>query len=443
MDLQGGSGSVEVEGLEIKDYVDQGILVSGPYAGAVAVKACVLMRNGSGTGPGSFPRGGVVVHCTTSGIVEDCTVRYGAGYGTGILIDLCAQHSGHTWGIIDNFVSHHYGGITTNAPGLISGNVCEDITYTGLYVMCRDPGYYVDSNRFVAKGDDGSPLYASLDDWGAELDLANNVFASPSYGSCIWNTSWDTSCLIRNNTFYVGNGSQGYRGALYLESYSSAVTEVTSNIFVSGSGTALALDQLGAGWVSGHNDIYSYSSGGANLRCDSTNYTSLDNWRANCAPNDDSSFSADPLFAHLSFRDFHLRSQGGRWDPAGGGTWVVDAVTSPCIDAGDPAQPVGDELPYNGDRINVGAYGGTRFASRSAIPPAPGEFSLLSPYAEEREVAPAAALDWEDAPFADTYAVIVSPNSAFTVPVVQQAGLTDSDFAIAPGDGCASRGMFR
>ncbi len=62
--------------------------------------------------------------------------------------------------------------------------------------------------------------------------------------------------------------------------------------------------------------------------------------------------------------DYHLRSQAGRWDP-NSGTWVADNVTSPCIDAGDPNAPLGDEPVPNGGIINMGAYGGTAEASMS------------------------------------------------------------------------------
>jgi hypothetical protein len=62
--------------------------------------------------------------------------------------------------------------------------------------------------------------------------------------------------------------------------------------------------------------------------------------------------------------DYHLKSQGGRWDP-GAGVWVRDDVTSPCIDAGDPLSPIGLEPFPNGGRINMGAYGGTAEASKS------------------------------------------------------------------------------
>jgi hypothetical protein len=62
--------------------------------------------------------------------------------------------------------------------------------------------------------------------------------------------------------------------------------------------------------------------------------------------------------------DYHLKSQAGRREP-GSGSWVIDDVTSVCIDAGDPNSPVGDEPEPNGGRINMGAYGGTAEASKS------------------------------------------------------------------------------
>ena len=62
--------------------------------------------------------------------------------------------------------------------------------------------------------------------------------------------------------------------------------------------------------------------------------------------------------------DYHLRSQAGRWD-ANSESWVQDNITSPCIDAGNPGCPVGDEPEPNGNRRNIGAYGGTAKASKS------------------------------------------------------------------------------
>jgi len=85
----------------------------------------------------------------------------------------------------------------------------------------------------------------------------------------------------------------------------------------------------------------------------------------------------DPLFVSLGQwqegvwveGDYHLQSQGFRWDVITG-QWTTDAVTSACIDAGDPTSslqaepttmPNGD--PAVNERINMGAFGGTGQAS--------------------------------------------------------------------------------
>ena len=132
----------------------------------------------------------------------------------------------------------------------------------------------------------------------------------------------------------------------------------------------------------------------------------------------------DPLFADPDYRDYHLKSVPGRWNPifqtngdfngdgiinfpdfamfawfwrdtgvgipvdlhpdnsidfndvkefvsswlAPGqniGGWVFDDVNSPCIDAGDPNSDYSSEPTPNGARINMGAYGNTIYASKS------------------------------------------------------------------------------
>jgi hypothetical protein len=89
----------------------------------------------------------------------------------------------------------------------------------------------------------------------------------------------------------------------------------------------------------------------------------------------------DPLFVRIGYLDsngtpdyayddfwvegdYHLKSRNGRWDPAGE-SWVIDDVTSPCIDAGDPSSLIAFEPVPNGGRINMGTYSGTIEASMS------------------------------------------------------------------------------
>ncbi len=81
----------------------------------------------------------------------------------------------------------------------------------------------------------------------------------------------------------------------------------------------------------------------------------------------DGNFTEDPLFADTDH--YHLLSQGGYI--TGGffdGTWTHRRVTSPCIDAGDPAAPFALEPFRNGRRLNLGAYGNTAAASKTYVP---------------------------------------------------------------------------
>ena len=75
---------------------------------------------------------------------------------------------------------------------------------------------------------------------------------------------------------------------------------------------------------------------------------------------------SNPLFADPNNGDYHLLSQRGRYWPRPD-VWVLDKVTSSCIDGGDPYDDPSDEPMPNGGRIDMGAYGGTPFAGMSEI----------------------------------------------------------------------------
>lgn len=75
-----------------------------------------------------------------------------------------------------------------------------------------------------------------------------------------------------------------------------------------------------------------------------------------------SDLKANPQYANESKNDYHLKSKAGRWN---GSFWVNDSVTSPCIDAGYIYSDYSAEPEDNGDRINIGSYGNTKYASKS------------------------------------------------------------------------------
>jgi hypothetical protein len=74
--------------------------------------------------------------------------------------------------------------------------------------------------------------------------------------------------------------------------------------------------------------------------------------------------SVEPLFAGINNGDYHLQSEYGRYLP-NSLSWTTDSQTSPCIDKGDPAMYIGREQKPHAGRVNMGAYGGTPFASKS------------------------------------------------------------------------------
>jgi hypothetical protein len=80
----------------------------------------------------------------------------------------------------------------------------------------------------------------------------------------------------------------------------------------------------------------------------------------------ENNIDTDPLFVDPDNGDYHLLSKRGRYWPEHD-IWVLDNVTSPCVDGGDPAADPSNEPMPNGARVNMGAYGRTRYASMSEL----------------------------------------------------------------------------
>ncbi len=211
--------------------------------------------------------------------------------------------------------------------------------------------------------------------WSSEVSLTKCVLSgnSASKDSGGGMLSDDSSVTLRNCVF-SGNWSRRNGGGLYIYDKTARLSNCTfSGNSAGGRGGGIynysGYAELGGCIVWGNLDseidgsavaTYSDIEGGlpgeGNMDTDPC-FAEAGYWDTNGTPDDaNDDFWVDG--------DYHLKSQGGRWD-ANEGRWTIDEVTSLCIDAGDPMAPIMHEPFPNGGIINMGAYGGTAEASKS------------------------------------------------------------------------------
>lgn len=174
--------------------------------------------------------------------------------------------------------------------------------------------------------------------------FANNssyaVFNYTSAGTVINNATiysqWGVSLTVAGGTGYISNSVFRVSGSTYY-AYGTLPTRADYNTFVTTNG---------AGIMSG--------------------YMTLTAFQAAYTNHDQHSQQDNPLFADPANNDFHERSADGRWTTNG---WVADAVSSPVIDAAEPAAIYTNEPAPNGGRRNAGAYGNTAEAAKSTTNP--------------------------------------------------------------------------
>jgi hypothetical protein len=197
-------------------------------------------------------------------------------------------------------------------------------------------------------GDDGGAFY--VESSGSSLHLRNCVVA----GSSIDHTS------EKGGGFYIAGGSVSLTNGSVA--YNASLDDGGA-FYLAGGSLDLHNCILWSNTAPTRGADISIIGGTANL-----NYNNLSGDPSTAAYVYDgvaglteaNSLMVDPLF--VSATDFHLKSRGGHWTP--GDVFIGDNVSSPCIDAGDPAADHSREPPPRGRRINLGAYGNTPQASK-------------------------------------------------------------------------------
>jgi len=215
----------------------------------------------------------------------------------------------------------------------------------GVFLKKSD-GVSIGSVRITSSGEGAKGVYVDhctgTSISGCEIDRKwdNGITLNTSPATSI------THCIIRKTKFGVFIGAGSHDTSVINN---TIVNNASSGIYMKGAVENVTIKNniiVKNGWE--------YWSWG--IQCQNNNHPGLsitynDVWNnrkqyKNCSPGT-GDISVDPQFVS-NFGDVHLRPG------------------SPCIDAGDPADPVGDEPEDNGDRINQGAYGGTSEAQTTS-----------------------------------------------------------------------------
>jgi hypothetical protein len=183
-------------------------------------------------------------------------------------------------------------------------------------------------------------------------DDAAVVTASSDFAFSFYSAE-GSNCVLRNFIITGSNSSDG--GAIFLSGASPVLTNLTIT------GNRYGISAYDGGNPDIVNSILWNNRDGDLYQCQA-NYSCIQ--QEDAADKGIGNFSADPLFADPGIGDYHLMSEYGRYSP-NDDVWPTDQLTSPCIDTGDPGMDPGRELKPHGGQINMGAYGGTPFASLS------------------------------------------------------------------------------
>jgi parallel beta-helix repeat protein len=328
------------------------------YTGSPTIKSCTFKYNWSAIG------GGMLNYMGSNPTMANCvfSANYSDGSAGGVLNDQNSSPMFAYCTFSGNTSENNGGGITNyhnSNPTLIN---CRFISNTA--------------------GPHGGGMY-NLD---VDPNLTNCTFIGnrAMYGGAMLNTGVSNVTIF--NCTFTGNSAEAIGGGMWNH-LDSNITLI--NCLFSENSAGLK----GGGMICGANSnstlkncTFSRNSGqygGGGIQNDSNYELNL----ANCILWDNingeiegsaivsysdveggwpglGNIDIDPCFVDANNGDYHLKSQAGRWDP-NSKSWVKDDVTSPCIDSGNPGCPEVNEPLPNGNRINMGAYGGTAEASKS------------------------------------------------------------------------------
>ncbi len=337
--------------------------------------------------------GGGILFNTSSGTVVNCTiVQNSARHGGGVIAFSGSSMTLIDCAVVDNTAKNgggvmvYSGSSATLTNCIISGNSATGVTFG---VDGYGGGLFCGPNSLLTliscsfaensavRGGGGIHCWQNL-----SFTMNNSLITSNTVQYAGGGMVCDSGSAILNNCIIARNTGARWGGGLCIAFANSSMTISNCTIWGNSATEGGGIDCISGGsaivtnsilWnntATTGNEIYleqaptefsiTYSNVAGGRNAVTIKGGSVLNW-------DTVNIDVDPFFADPNNENYHLKSQAGRWDP-NSQSWIQDDVTSPCIDAGDPNSDWTGEIWPHGERINMGAYGGTREASMSTKP---------------------------------------------------------------------------
>jgi predicted outer membrane repeat protein len=325
--------------------------------------------------------GGAIYAINSNPLIYDSTIAFNRAYGFGggiasinsdIVVIYCDISLNDTWitEATNDFNPPDGGGvyIENGSPilynCLLFGNYA---TWSGGAISIR-AGQFAEPNNAILNPADTTDVV-----WIGNCDILDNACMASGGGIHSSNDkslSIVSNSLITNNTGYWSGGiGVNYGSLMWILNCTIAdngvpYPELTGGVRCDYGDTLIENSII---WANSGRQITGIQDGAdANdMNFAQFTYCDVQAFDAN-AWSGPGNISVDPLFARPRF-DYHLKTAAtdGRFNPETGQFDLEDPVTSPCIDAGNPAYDSSWEPAPNGSRINMGAFGNTNQASRS------------------------------------------------------------------------------
>jgi hypothetical protein len=323
------------------------LLWSGP---SLTMSNCTIREN-------SATRYGAGLHCwqDSSLTMTDCAISknsvtgdtpHVAGYGGGLCCMDSSMLTLTNCNIVENSAGIGGGGIHCWNSCLLELTSCaimeNSVTIVGGGMFCEEHSSVTMTNCIVS-GNSATGRHQDYPDLGGGGGM----------------DFWGNTSLTLSNCTITGNSAAKNAGGMICDFWCSGTV---TNSIVCGNTAPITPD---ISLIFGSTLDITYTDVAGGRTAVNIEGGSILNWGLG-------NIASDPCFADSENDDCHLKSQAGRWTSASSvepdpnsQAWVQDDVTSPCIDAGDPNSDWTAELWPHGERINMGAYGGTSQASRS------------------------------------------------------------------------------